>query len=364
MTLPRRFRLPLLVLAGVAAAFALAVVVTLYLLLQPARFTAMLQSKANAAGLELSLASPPSPSLFPHPSLDLEGLTLTAQGANVPILLAAQGRLALPWRTIFGGPTAISQLEIDAPRVDLGALQHWLSTLPPRPASAPLDIPRIDTGVRITQGSVVDGNDLLLNQVTLDAGRLLPGQLFLLDLSARTASGTPVRWRLSAIPRMQDKTLQLDAIALHVSEGNALELQLAGQARWQGAANASLQLQGTLASGQNQRYAASLALTPANQASPLLLTLKLDGAGNHVNLRLPPLALASWWSQLRGSGQAPQLAVPPGDGSIAVDRLDTGGVQIEGLRVQVGDAAPPTPATAPSPPRPAAVAKPRKKAAQ
>jgi AsmA protein len=353
MTLPRRLRLPLIVLAGVAAAAALAVVVTLYLLLQPDRFTAMLQSQAHDAGLELSLASPASPSLFPYPSLELEGLTLTAQGASAPILLAARGRLALPWRTIFGGPTAISQLEIDSPRVDLGALQAWLSALPPRPASAPLQVPRIDAGVHITQGSVVNGDQLLLNQVALDAGSLVPNRPFRLDLMARTADGTPLHWQLSATPRMQGNALQLDGIALHLSHGDAIDLRLAGTARWRGAADAALQLHGTLQDRGTGDYATSLTLTPAGQRSPLLLALKLDGTDNHVDLRLPPLALAHWWAQLGSGAHAPQLAMPPGDGSIDVASLDAGGLHVEGLNVRMGDAAPASASSAPvAPPAP------------
>ncbi|MGB6145107.1 MAG: AsmA family protein, partial [Rhodanobacter sp.] len=92
----RRLRLIATVLGGVVVAATLVVVAAVYLLLQPDRFTAMLQSQARATGLELNLASPASPSLFPRPALDLRGITLNAQGASAPILLAARGRLVLP----------------------------------------------------------------------------------------------------------------------------------------------------------------------------------------------------------------------------------------------------------------------------
>src|SRR5690606_18049444 len=130
-----------LVLGGLAAAAVLTVVVAVYLLLQPDRFTAMLQTQARATGLDLRLASPASPTLFPRPALELRGITLSAEGAHVPILLAARGRLALPWHTLFGGPTVISQLQIDSPRVDLDALQAWMATLPARTGNTPPDIP-------------------------------------------------------------------------------------------------------------------------------------------------------------------------------------------------------------------------------
>ena len=72
----RRLRIALLSLAGILVAGLIALLVTVYLLLQPERFTAMLQEQAHQAGLELSLANPASPTLFPRPALELEGLTL------------------------------------------------------------------------------------------------------------------------------------------------------------------------------------------------------------------------------------------------------------------------------------------------
>ncbi len=337
--MPHRLRRLLLALGGLVLALLLAAALAVYLLLQPERFTAMLQDQARAAGLELHLASPASPSLFPHPALDLRGITLNAQGASAPILLAARGRLALPWRTLFGGPTVISQLQIDAPRVDLDALQAWLGALPPTPAGAPPNIPRIDTGVRITRGSLVRGDQMLLGNVTLEAGSLVSGQPFPLSLSATTAAGTPLQLRLSATPRIQGNTLQLDNITLHLSQGTELVLALSGNAHWHGAADAAATLAGRLDQAGGAQYGVSLALTPADQSNPLLLALKLDGPGNHVDLRLPPLALAHWWGQL-GSTAQPQLSVPPGSGHLEIARFASGGVTIEGLTVQAGSDVP------------------------
>jgi AsmA protein len=333
----RRLRLALLGLAGVLVAGLLGLLVTVYLLLQPERFTAMLQDQARQAGLELSLASPARPALFPRPALELEGLTLTAQGASMPILLAAKGRLALPWGTLFGGPTVISRLEIDAPRVDLDALQAWLSGLPPGPAGAP-NIPRIDTGVRIARGTLVRGNQLLLRDFSLDAGSLLTGEPFPLVVSAKDAGGTPMQLRLTATPRIQGSALQLDDIDLNLTRGAALSMRLTGEAHWHGAADAAATLAGSLEEADAGRYDISLQLTPANQRDPLLLALKLDGPGNHVHLRLPPLGLMHWWSGL-GDAQGPRLDVPPGSGQIEAAALDVSGVHVEGLKLQLAPAA-------------------------
>lgn len=351
--MPRWLRITLWSVAGlVLLAFATAVV-SLYLLLQPGRFTAMLQSQASRAGLDLNLASPASPTLFPRPALELQGLTLNAKGAGMPILLAARGRLQLPWRALLGEETVITRLEIDSPRVDLDALEAWLAGLPPSPESTPPEIPRIDAGVRITRGSLVRGNEMLLGDVSLDAGSLIPGQPFPLSISAKDAEGEPLQLRLSATPRLKGDTLQLDNIGVHFSQGATLALQLSGSAHWHGAADASLRLSGKLDHAEAGAYDVSLLLTPANQVDPLLLAIKLDGPGNHADLRLPPLALADWWAQLNHP-QSPRLNVPPGIGTAQVETLDAGRVHIEGLSIQAGVA----PATASTVATPAAAGKP------
>ena len=347
--MPRWLRITLWSVAGAALAVVATAVISLYLLLQPGRFTAMLQRQASHAGLDLNLASPASPTLFPRPALELQGLTLSAKGANMPILLAARGRLQLPWHALLGDETAITRLEIDSPRVDLDALEAWLASLPPSPESTPPEIPRIDAGVRITRGSLVRGNDMLLGDVSLDAGSLIPGQPFPLSISAKDAKAEPLQLRLTATPRLKGDTLQLDNIGLHFSQGSTLTLQLSGDAHWHGAADASLRLGGKLDHADAGAYDVSLLLTPANQVDPLLLAIKLDGPGNHADLRLPPLALADWWTQLNHP-QTPRLSVPPGVGSAQIATLDAGSVHIEGLSIQAGVA----PATASSAAAPAA----------
>lgn len=345
----RGLRLILLVLGSLVLAAGLAVVMAVYLLLQPDRFTAMLQSQVRNAGLELSLASPASPTLFPRPALELSGITLNARGANAPILLASRGRLALPWQTVFGGAPVITRLEIDSPRVDLGALQDWLTALPTQPAGVPPNIPRIDTGISISRGSVVRGDELLLGNVALEAGSLISGQPFPVSMSASTAANTPLQLRLSATPRIQGNALQLDNIALHLSQGSTLTLVLNGSAHWHGAADAAASLAGKLDHADAGQYDISLKLTPADQDNPLLLALKLDGPDNHADMRLPPLELAHWWSKLSDE-QGPQLTMPPGSGHAEISRFETDGIRIEGLTLQSGDDVPAASTTAPARP--------------
>jgi len=141
------------------------------------------------------------------------------------------------------------------------------------------------------------------------------------------------------VPSMADGALRLDAISIDVSDRSATSLHLSGHARWMGAANASMQLQGKFHLANEGDYAAAVTLTPAAQDKPLLLHLTLLGTDNHIDLDLPPLALAQWWNQL-ANPQTPKLSAPPGNGQIDMARLDVGKIHIEGLSVQTGDAVP------------------------
>lgn len=359
--LPRPLRWLLIGLASIAGAVALVVLVALYLLLQPDRFTAMLKQQAHEAGLQLTLSSPASPTLFPRPALQLEGITLTASGAGpnaMPILLAANGRLVLPWRTVFGREVVISRMQINSPRVDLDALQAWLMNLPPQSTTVPEEIPRLATGLRIRNGSVVQNNSEWLSDVSLDTGRLAPGQAFWVTLSAKETDGTPLQWKFSSVPNIVDGALKLDAIDIHVADSSATTLHLTGRAYWTGSTNASMQLQGKFHLAEQGDYDAAVMLAPPAQGKPLLLHLQLLGTGNHIDLELPPLALAQWWNQL-ASPQEPSLSTPPGNGQIDMATLNIGKVHIEGLSVQTGDAVPasaqsaaPSPSPVPLAPRP------------
>ncbi|TAL71555.1 MAG: membrane assembly protein AsmA [Rhodanobacter sp.] len=350
--MPHGWRRLLIATGTVLLAALLVSAVTVYLLLRPDRFTALLQDQAQKAGLTLNLASPASPTLFPRPALELSGITLSADGTDTPLLLAARGRLTLPWRTVFGGPPAITQMEVDAPRVDLDALQAWLTALHLQNSTVAPTIPRIDTGIRIEHGSFVRGDRVLLNNVMLVTGSLAPDEPFPLDLSATTPSGAPLQLRLVATPHLRGNALLLDNIEIHAAQGHGTTLGLTGNARWHGAADAAAQLGGKLDQADSGSYTVALTLAPADQTQPLLLHLRLDGPGNHADLRLPPLALARWWNGLNAPGESSgptQPSVPPASGSLQVAKWQLGSVSIEGLSVQSDGEGPATSASVSAP---------------
>jgi AsmA protein len=330
--MPGRLRLALVILAAVAVAVAITLFAVVNSLLQPERFTAMLQQQARKAGLELTLASPASPTLWPTPALELQGINLRSQHAGTPMLVATRGRLVLPWRTLFGGPTAISRLELDAPRIDLDAVSAALAHLPERPAGAPPYLPEIDAGFVVTRGTLVRADDLLLRDVELDAGRLAAGRPFALRLSAVTDDDTPYKLTLATRPRLDSDSLRLDDLRLHVDSAPRFAADLAGKAQWRGGADISAQVAGKLVQ-PTASFDLVLAMTPANQSEPLSLALKLDGGDNHIDVRMPPLQLADWWAGATGNEA---LAMPPVSGNIDAADLDIGGVQVKGLRVRAG----------------------------
>ncbi|TCV94118.1 AsmA protein [Luteibacter rhizovicinus] len=342
----RRLRFVLLTIAGLAAATLLAAFIAMYVVLQPERFTALLQSQARQAGLELTLANPASPTLWPTPALELNGLSLSARGNSTPMIAASHGRLVLPWHTLLGGDTVVSRLELEGARIDLDAINAYIDTLPSRSSMASAFLPTIDAGFSITRGTLLRGNRLLLSNVQVDAGRLANGQRFPLTLAARTGDGTPYSVDLKTTPQLTEGVLTLGDVALAIASEPRFKAALAGEALWRGGADIGAQLAGKITRADAETYDVVANVTPANQSDPLSIALRLDGKNDHADVRLPPLELAQWWSTFGTGGS---LTLPPVRGSIAADVIDAGGIHIEGLRIQAGDAPASTSSTADTP---------------
>jgi AsmA protein len=338
----RPLRIGLYAAGGLVVVVLLAAFVATYVMLQPERFTSLLQSRARAAGLELTLANPASPTLWPKPALELEGLTVRASAADTPLLVAARGKLVLPWHTLMGGETRISRLEVQGARIDLDALAAYLDTLPSRPSTAGAVLPTIDAGFRIERGTLLRGNELLLSNVDIDAGRLANGLPFALALAASTPDGTAYSVELETTPRLSRGVLTLSDAELGLSSEPRFAAILRGNATWRGGADVGASLSGRVSRKAGASYAMQLDVTPANQQDPLYVALKLDGENDRTDIRIPPIGFTEWWGGIQAGGPP---TLPPVLGTIDAKMLDIGEVHIKGLRIR---ATPQVPAAAAS----------------
>lgn len=338
----RPLRIGLLAAGALVAVVLLAAFVATYVMLQPERFTSLLQSRARAAGLELTLSSPASPTLWPKPGLELEGVTVRANGAELPLLVASRGKLVLPWHALVGGEARISRLEVDGARIDVDALAAYLDTLPSRPSTAGAILPTVDAGFRIERGTLLRGNELLLSNVDIDAGRLANGMPFALALAASTADGTPYSLELETTPSLSRGVLTLADMELGLSSESRFAAMLRGGATWRGGADVGASLSGRVTRNSGAPYGIALNVTPANQQDPLYVALRLDGDNDRTDIRIPPIGFTEWWGGILAGGPP---TLPPILGTIEAKTLDIGSVHIKGLRIR---ATPQVPAAATS----------------
>ncbi len=321
-------------LIGTLAALALLLACALlavHLLLQPRRFTALLEDAAGTAGLKLTLAQPASPELFPSPGLVLQGLRLEVPGHAAPMLSATRGKLFVPWRALLGGAPGITRFELDEPQINLDEVDAFVAAMP---AGRTPWLPRIRTGILLADGSLLRNGHPVLDALRITSGALEPGQPFLLTLAARNASGQPLSIRIAGVPSRSENAVALDRMQLTGSLPRYGDFSLAGQARWLGGSRAQLAL-----SGRAGAPPWALHVAFSSTSAPAQLQLLAQRAGQRLQARFDPSALLAWWRGLLGSGHGlPALAPPPLAASASVARLQVGSVHIHGLSLQVDTA--------------------------
>ncbi|KFN51105.1 hypothetical protein [Arenimonas composti] len=141
--------------------------------LEPHRLANTVLARAGAAlGLELSYEGDPDYALRPEPRLRLPRFSARVPGAATPLLTADRLEVSLPWSTILDGEAVvITRIELDAPRLDLAALNAWLDSRPP--SDAPFELPTLTDGLRITDGRI-DGDGWSLQALEVSLPRLVP----------------------------------------------------------------------------------------------------------------------------------------------------------------------------------------------
>ena len=121
--------------------------------MQPQRAGSLLLGKlGDSLGLQLSAQSIDY-RLRGTPQLVLHGLKAQRAGDANAVLRADRVFVSLPWSTLRtrGSDLTVQRVELDAPVLDLPALQRWLAS---RPASGETRLPTLVAGLRIRDGEV------------------------------------------------------------------------------------------------------------------------------------------------------------------------------------------------------------------
>lgn len=151
---------------------AIALLLALRFLLEPQRATGFLLARiGNAMGLEISASGSAEYHLRGTPTLVLRDVVVREPGASVPLLRADRIFLSLPWSTLRarGAVLDATRIELDAPALDLPALQHWLAGRPPSERR----MPSLAEGLRIRDGRI-HNNDWDIDRIQVELPLLAP----------------------------------------------------------------------------------------------------------------------------------------------------------------------------------------------
>jgi len=127
-----RRRLALLLGAGIVLLLLLALL--LRYVLQPERVAGfVLDSLGKSLGLEITATGTSEYRLRGTPTLVVRDVVAREPGAATPLLRAQRAYVSVPWSTVRsrGESLDITRIELDAPVLDVTALQHWLASRPP-----------------------------------------------------------------------------------------------------------------------------------------------------------------------------------------------------------------------------------------
>jgi hypothetical protein len=174
-------------LIALVVAFAL-LVLALRWVGQPSRVAGLILSQAgDALGLEITAAGASEYRLRGTPMLLLRDVVARQPGAPTPLLRAERIQLELPWATIraAGDDLTVRRIELDAPQLDLAALQRWQATRPPSKTR----IPTLTDGMRLQRGRVI-GDGWSVDALDIDLPALYPDRALSAHLRGRFISGT------------------------------------------------------------------------------------------------------------------------------------------------------------------------------
>ena len=170
-TPPRRRRWLRAILILIAVALALSLFGGW--LLQPKQLVPLILDRTGKTlSLEITADSDAEARLRGEPQLLVRNLVVRESGKKTELLRADRLLIALPWSTLRSGGknVIVERIELDAPRLNLTALQAWLATRPP---SAETAIPTLSDGLRVRNGRI-DNDDWRVENIDIDLPKLYP----------------------------------------------------------------------------------------------------------------------------------------------------------------------------------------------
>lgn len=172
------------------ARFAITAIILLVLLaglgsylLQPQRASALLLDRVGSAlDLRITATGKASYRLRGTPQLVLRDVVAQRPGDATALLRADRVFVSVPWATIRarGAVLTVQRIELDAPTLDLPALQRWLAGRPPGETR----IPTLTDGLRIVHGRI-DNDGWKIGGIGLELPSLAPGKPLSAHLQGR-----------------------------------------------------------------------------------------------------------------------------------------------------------------------------------
>lgn len=157
------------------ALLAIALLTALFWISRPRNVAAIVVNRVGAAlDLEITAGGTSEYRLRGTPMLVLRDVVVREPSTTTALLSARRIHVALPWSTLRAGGSDLvaHRIEVDSPRLDLPALQRWLSTRPP---SVDRRLPTLTEGLAVNDGAIVN-NDWRIDGIHADIPMLDPGR--------------------------------------------------------------------------------------------------------------------------------------------------------------------------------------------
>ena len=286
----------------------------------------ILQQVGNALGLEITASGPAEYRVRGVPQLVVRGVIARQPGTPVPVLTADRILLSLPWSTVRarGADLTVRRVELDAPVIDLAALQRWQATRPP---SKETRIPTLTDGLGVTGGRIVGGG-WSIDGLAVDLPSLHPERkvsAHVLGTFRNSSLRVPLDLRVALARPSLDAGLAAVGTATPTSKDWTLTLDLA--------------MSGRLHDGDDglgldaMRFGARARLAMGDSIYPFAI-----GVGGPLRYRTPTLWIAPMGLAIRGVGAIPTLDAR---GRLAFD--STLALDLDGRLTQWPDAWPALP---------------------